>query len=77
MVARDEGDRLRFRRLEPPQVTVLDEVVRVLVMARIADMRADIVQQRREFQPLALAIGQRVDATRLIEDRERQPRDFS
>ena len=77
VIPRDERDDLRFRRLEPAQIAVLDEVVRVLVMPRIADVRADVVQQRRELEPLALAIGQPVDAARLIEDRERQPRDLA
>ena len=40
-------------------------------------MRADVVQQCRELEPLALAIGQHVGAARLIEDRERQPRDLA
>ena len=62
------------RRLEPAQVAVLDQVVRMLVMARIADMRADVVQERCKFQPLALAIGQAVRAARLVEDREAQSR---
>ena len=77
VISRDKRDDLRFCRLESAQVAVLDEVVGVLVMPRVADVRADVVQQRRKLQPLALAIGQRVCAARLIEDRERQPRDLA
>ena len=39
-------------------------------------MRADVVQQRRELEPLALAIGQAVHAARLIEDGKREARDL-
>jgi hypothetical protein len=74
VVTRDETDDLGFYRLEPAQVAVLDQVVRVLVVALIADVRADVVQERRKVQPLALAIGQAVDAARLIEDRQREAR---
>ena len=60
VIAGDERDHVDFFRLEAAQIAVLDQVVRVLVMARIADVRADVVQQRRELEPLALAIGQAV-----------------
>jgi len=74
VIAGDESNRFGFRRLETAQIAVLDEVVRVLVMTRIADVRADVVQQRRKLEPLTLAIGQHVTAARLIEDRQRQAR---
>src|SRR5688500_8754908 len=77
VIPRHQRDDLRFRRLETPQMTVLDEVVRVLVMPRIADVRADVMQQRRELEPLALAIGEAMDAARLIEDRQRESRDLT
>ena len=48
----------------------------MLVVALVADVDADVVQQRRVFQPLALAIGQAVDGARLVEQREREPRDL-
>src|SRR5688572_5577549 len=69
VIPRHERDDLGFCRLEAAQVAVLDEVVRVLVMAPIADVRADVVQQRCELEPLALAIGQNMRAARLVEDR--------
>ena len=74
VIAGDEGNRFGFCRLETAQIAVLDEVVPVLVMTRIADVRADVVQQRRKLEPLTLAIGQHMSAARLIEDRQRQPR---
>ena len=76
MIPRHERDDLGFCRLEAAQVAVLDEIVRVLVMTWIADVTADVVQQGRELEPLTLAIGQHVRAARLIEDRQRQPRDL-
>ena len=59
----------------PAQVAVLDQVIRVLVVPRVADVHADVVQQRRVLEPLPLAVRQRVDAARLIEQRQREPRD--
>ena len=74
MVARHERNRLDFVRLEAPEVAVLGQIVRVLVMAFVADVHADIVQNRRVFEPLALAIRQAVNCARVVEQRHRQPR---
>ena len=76
MIARDERDHLDLLGLEAAQVAVLDQVVRVLVVPLVADVDADVVQERRVLEPLALAIGQAVHAARLIEERQRQPRDL-
>ena len=75
MVARDERHHLDFVRLEAAQVAVLDQVIGMPMVARIADVRAEVVHQRRILEPLALAIGQPVNGARLVEQRERQPRD--
>jgi len=69
VIPRHERDDLGFRRFETAQIAVLDEVIRVLVMTRIADVRADVVQQRRKLEPLTLAIGQPMHGARLLEDR--------
>lgn len=42
----------------------------------IADVGADVVKQGAELEPLALTVGQRVNAPRLIENRQRQPRNL-
>ena len=76
MVARDERDDLDLLRIESAQVAVLDQVVRVPVVALVADVDADVVQQRAVLEPLAFAVGQSVHAARLIEDVQRQPRDL-
>ncbi len=39
----------------------------MLVVALVADVHADVVQDSRVFQPFAFAIGQAVDRARLIE----------
>ena len=39
-------------------------------------MAADVVHQRRVFEPLALAVGQAVNRARLVEERQRQPHDL-
>jgi hypothetical protein len=76
MIACDERDDLDFFGLEPPQVAVLHEVIRVLVVSFVADMDADVVEDRRVLEPVALAIGQPVNGARLIEQRDRQPCDL-
>jgi len=76
MIARDRRDDFRLLRLETPEIAVLDQIVRVFVMPGVTDVRADIVEQRGEVEPLPLAIGQPMDAARLIEDRQREPRDL-
>jgi len=44
-------------------------------MPRVADVQADVVQERAILEPLALAVGEPVDRSRLVEDREGQPGD--
>ncbi len=75
MIARDEGDCFDFVRFEAAKVAVLDEVVRMLVMAPVADMDADVVQDRGILEPLTLAIGQAVNRAGLVEERGGQARD--
>ena len=76
VVARDERDDLDLLRVESAQVAVLDQIVRMAVMALVADVDADVVQQRAVLQPFPLAVGEPVHAARLIEDVQRQPRDL-
>ena len=75
VVPRHQRDRLDLVRLEPAEIAVLDQVVRVLVMALVADVNADVVQERGVLEPVPLAIGQPVNRPRLVEQRDRQPRD--
>jgi hypothetical protein len=72
MVAGDQRNDIDFVRFEPAQIAVLNQIVRVFVVPLVADMDADIVQQRRIFQPFALAIGQTVHAARVIEQHHRE-----
>src|SRR5581483_108426 len=76
MVAGDECDRFDFVGIEPAQVAVLDQIVRMFVMPFVADVDADVVQDGRVLQPLALAIGEPVDRAGLVEERRRKPRDL-
>ena len=76
MVSRDERDNLDLLRIETPQISILDQVVGMAVVALVTDVNADIVQQGGEFEPLALAISQPMDAARLVENAERQPGDL-
>jgi hypothetical protein len=72
MVPGYERNCIDFLRFEPPQIPILDQVIGVFVMALVADVYADIVQQGRVFQPFALAVGQPVHGPCLVEDGERQ-----
>jgi hypothetical protein len=75
VIARDERDRLDLLRLEPSKIAVLDQIVRVPVVALVADVHADVVEQRAILEPVPFSIPETVHAARLIEDRERQPSD--
>jgi len=70
VIAGDERDDLDLVRLEAAQVAVGDQVVRVFVMAFVADVHADVVQDRRVFEPLALAVGEPVNRAGLVEQRQ-------
>ena len=76
MVARDERDDLDLPWLEAAEVAVLDQVIRMPVMALVADVHADVVQQRAVFEQLAFRVAEFVRAARLVEDAERQARDL-
>jgi hypothetical protein len=75
MIPGDERDDLDLGGIEPAQVAVLDEVIRVLVMAFVADMDADVMQERAVLEPLPLPVAESVVALGRVEERERQPRD--
>ncbi len=77
MVPGDQPDGLDLIRLEPAEIAVLDQIVRMLVVSRIADMHADVVEQGRVFEPLAFVVGQLVDRPRLIEESQSQLRDLA
>jgi hypothetical protein len=44
MITGDQRDDLGLFGLEPAQIAVFDQVIRMLVVARIADVRADVVE---------------------------------
>jgi hypothetical protein len=74
MIASDERHDFNLGRLETPQIAVLDQIVRMLVVARVTDVHADVMHQARVFEPLACPIGETMHRSRLIEERQRQPR---
>jgi hypothetical protein len=74
MIAGDQRNRLDLVRLEAAQVAVLDQVVRVFVMAFVADVHAQVVQDGGVLQPLALAVREAVNRARMIEESHCQPR---
>jgi hypothetical protein len=76
MVSRDQRGDLDLLRVETPQISILDQVVGMAVVALVTDVDADVMQQRGELEPLPLAISQPVDTTRLVENAERKPRDL-
>ena len=76
MVAGDERDDLDLLRIEAPQISILDQVIGMPVVAVIADMHADIVQERGVFEPLPFAISESVYAAGLVEDAQCKARDL-
>ena len=62
--------------LEAAQVAVLDQVVRMAVMLLVADVVADVVQEARILEPLALAVAEAVNPLGLVEQRQRERRDL-
>jgi hypothetical protein len=74
MITRDQGDGLDLVRLEPAEVAVPDQVVGMLVMTLVADVDADVMQERGIFEPLTLAIGQTMDPACLVEQADCQAR---
>jgi hypothetical protein len=76
VIPREESQHVDLLRFEAAQIAVLDEIVRVFVMAFVADVDADVVQERAELEPFAFAVGQRVDGARLVEQHQREPRDL-
>ena len=72
MVAGDERNDLDFLWVEAAQISILDQVIRMPVVPIVADVYANVVQQRRVFEPLSLTIRETVHAAGLIEDAERQ-----
>jgi hypothetical protein len=74
VVACDERNRLDFLRVESAKVPIPDQIIRVLVMPFVADVDADVVQQRAELEPLAFAVRESVHAARLVEQRQCQTR---
>jgi hypothetical protein len=69
VISRHQRDGFDFVGLEAAQVAVADEIFRVFMVAFVADVHADVVQDGRVLQPLALLVGQAVDRSRLIEER--------
>ncbi len=70
----DRGEDLDLVRGEAGQVAVRDQVVRVALVLRVADVAADVVEQRAVLEPLPLGRGELVEGMRLVEDLESQPR---
>jgi hypothetical protein len=71
-----QRDRFDLVGLEAAQVAVLDQVIRVFVMLLVADVDADVVQNRGVLEPVALPISEPVNRARLVEQRHCQPRDL-
>lgn len=76
MISRHECNHLDLAWIESAQISILDQVIRMSVMAIVADVYADIVEQRGVLQPFTLLVAKAMDTTCLIENTERQPRDL-
>src|SRR5262245_9191765 len=76
VVARNQGDHLDLFGFEAAQIAVANQIVRVLVVALVADMHADVMKKGCIAQPLALAVSEPVRAARAIEQGIGEPRDL-
>jgi hypothetical protein len=76
MVPRDEADDRDLLGLETAQPAVPDQVVRMLVMPFVADVRPDVVEQRAVLEPVAFALAQPVARLQAVEHGERKTRDL-
>jgi len=61
VIARHQADDVDLVWLEAAQVSVANQILGVLVMALIADVHTDVVEERAIFQPLAFLGAQLVD----------------
>jgi hypothetical protein len=75
MIAGEKGDGLDLVGLEPAQIAVPDQVIRVLMVSFVADVDAHVVQEGAILEPLPFAVRQPVYGPGLIEQRRRQARD--
>jgi len=69
VIARDERDDADLLRVEAAEAAVLDQIVRMPMMPLIADVQADVVEQRAVLEPVTLALAESVPGTRGIEER--------
>ena len=67
MISRHQRNYFDLPWIEPAQISILDQVIGMPVMTVIADVHADVVEERRVFQPFTLLVAKSVHATRLIE----------
>ena len=76
VIARDERYGFDLVGFEPAQLSVTNQVEGVLVVSLVADVHADVMQDRRIFEPFALAIREPMNRPRLVEQRDREPRNL-
>lgn len=76
MIAGHQRNHLDLPWIEPAQISILDQVIRMSVMPIVADVDTDVVEQRGILEPFTLLIAKPMHATCLIEDAERQARDL-
>jgi hypothetical protein len=67
MIPRHQRNHFDLPWIESTQISILDQVVRMPVMTIVADVDADVVEQRGILEPFALPIAKPVHAPRLIE----------
>src|SRR5262245_17330899 len=73
MIPRDERNRLDLLGLEAPEIPILDQIVRVFVVALVTDVHPHVVKNRGIFEPFPLPVGEPVNGARLVEEGDREP----
>jgi len=72
MIARHQADDRDLVGVESAQFPVANQVIRMFVVRVVADVRANVVQQRAVFEPLALLGAEAVLLPRRVEERQGQ-----
>ena len=72
MIARHQADDRDLVGVESAQFPVANQVIGMFVVRVVADVRADVVQQRAVFEPLALLGAEAVLLPRRVEERQSQ-----
>ena len=76
VIARDIGDQIEIEPIERVHAGTFDQVVRMFMVLRPGEEKADVVQHRRGMKNARVLLGQTVQLMELVEKIERQLTDM-